>query len=140
MMFPHPASPPAFIGPTLADLQPASIAAADAGCTCDWYDDGDGENGPHVAIALDDACPLHGDEALYLAGPGDVRYYIDVIDNGGHRYPADGSLDDGCGSPVADDEDAIATLRGVAAATGWRYARLVRVWDGCHLTIAEHRS
>lgn len=51
-----------FIGPTLADLQPASLVAADAGCTCSWYDDGDGESGPHVAVSIDDACPLHGDE------------------------------------------------------------------------------
>ncbi len=51
-----------FIGPTLADLQPASLVAAEAGCTCSWYDDGDGESGPHVAVAIDDACPLHGDD------------------------------------------------------------------------------
>ncbi len=51
-----------FIGPTLSDLQPASLVAAEAGCTCSWYDDGDGESGPHVAVAIDDACPLHGDD------------------------------------------------------------------------------
>ena len=30
-------------------------------CTCEWEDDGDAENGPHVSIVeLDEACPLHG--------------------------------------------------------------------------------
>lgn len=50
-----------FIGPRLSDLDPASLVAREAGCSCRWYDDGDGESGPHVAVDLDDACPLHGD-------------------------------------------------------------------------------
>lgn len=58
-----------FIGPRLSDLCPGSLVAADAGCTCGWMDDGDGESGPHVVPLVDDACPLHGDDEPEPLGP-----------------------------------------------------------------------
>jgi len=32
-------------------------------CTCRFYDDGDPENGPHLAVDYDPDCPTHGREA-----------------------------------------------------------------------------
>lgn len=32
-------------------------------CTCTYYDDGDPENGPHLAVDADENCPEHGRKA-----------------------------------------------------------------------------
>lgn len=32
-------------------------------CTCTITDDGDGENGPHLSVECDEACPRHGRKA-----------------------------------------------------------------------------
>jgi hypothetical protein len=37
---------------------PACIVANN--CTCEMYDDGDGESGPHLQVSYDEACPVHG--------------------------------------------------------------------------------
>lgn len=35
----------------------------DSTCTCNMYDDGNGESGPHLCVEWDERCPQHGREA-----------------------------------------------------------------------------
>lgn len=50
--------------------EPGMIGHRDDECSCHPYDDGDPENGPHVAIELEETCPLHGRGTTWAAVNG----------------------------------------------------------------------
>ena len=58
---------------------PEALIGAGECVGCEMWDDGDGESGPHLAISLDERCPVHGwldlddmdlEELLALYAPG----------------------------------------------------------------------
>ncbi len=59
--------------------EPCEIGHRAEECSCRLWDDGDPENGPHLAVELHGRCPLHGQGTKWAAEHG-ITYDDDEME------------------------------------------------------------
>lgn len=100
------------------EIQNAGYGKKD--CTCEMYDDGDAENGPHLAIDPHEDCPHHG-RAAFPAEWAEGDAYAEGYE---HAYGAPSDGDAGMNADPEQGQDPILDIAAEsAAARAWEQER-----------------